>query len=153
MNLCKQNPNLSICQNSSVSGDCTAGFSCTGDAVQCATLRAAAAIQCKQQQDDSDLKASSVYSLGSGVLSGADPAASTLPSPSKASTVTMPGSLDQTGWLGGGSCFADKVVTVRGMSFTLPYSQACNYLVVLRLAVMMIASLVSFRIVRDAVLT
>lgn len=152
MNLCKQNPLLAICQNSTVSGKC-GDITCTGDAIQCATLRAAAAMQCKQQQDSDDLKASSAYALGSAVVGGSDPAASTLPSPSKATTVTMPGTLDQAGWLGGGQCFADKVVTVQGRSFVLPYSKACDYLIVLRLGLMVIASLVSFRIVRDAVLT
>ena len=152
MNLCKQNPNLTICQNSTVTGTC-GQISCTGDAIQCATLRAAAAIQCQQKQTEDDLKASSAYTLGSAVMSGADPAASTLPSPSKATTVTMPGTLDQSGWLGAGQCFADKVVSVQGRTFVLPYSKACDYLIVLRLGLMVIASLVSFRIVRDAVLT
>ena len=152
-NLCSQNPNLTICQNSTVSGDCTSGFSCTGDAIQCATLRAAAAMQCKQAKDDADFKASYAYSLGSSVLAGSDPAGSTLPSPSKATAVTMPGTLDQTGWLGAGQCFADKVVSVQGRTFVLPYSKACDYLIVLRLGLMVVASLVSFRIVRDAVLT
>lgn len=152
MNLCKQNPTLSICQNSTVSGTC-GQISCTGDAIQCATLRAAAALQCQQKQNEDDLKASPAYALGSVVLGGSDPAASTLPSPSKASAVTMPGTLDQTGWLGGGQCFADKVVTVQGRTFVLPYSKACDYLIVLRLGLMVIASLVSFRIVRDAVLS
>jgi hypothetical protein len=152
MNLCKQNPNLTICQNSTVSGTC-GQVTCTGDAIQCATLRAAAAMQCKQKQDDDDLKASSAYTLGSSVMGGTDPAGSTLPSPSKATAITMPGTLDQTGWLGAGQCFADKVVTVQGRTFVLPYSKACDYLIVLRLGLMVIASLVSFRIVRDAVLT
>jgi hypothetical protein len=110
-------------------------------------------MQCKQQQTEDDLKASSPYSLGGSVLAGSDPAKSTLPDPSKATTVTVPGTLDQTGWLAAGSCFADKAVTVQGRTFVLPYSKACDYLVVLRLGVMLIASLVSFRILRDAVLT
>lgn len=152
-NLCSQNPNLTICQNSTVAGDCTTGFSCTGDAIQCATLRAAAAMQCKQAKDDADLKAAPASTLGASVLAGSDPAGSTLPSPSKATAVTMPGTLDQTGWLGAGQCFADKVVTVQGRTFVLPYSKACDYLIVLRLGLMVVASLVSFRIVRDAVLT
>jgi hypothetical protein len=151
-NLCSQNPNLTICQNSTVSGTCGT-ISCTGDAIQCATLRAAAALQCQQKQTEDDLKASSAYTLGSSVAGGTDPAGSTLPSPSKATEVTMPGTLDQSGWLAGGQCFVDKVVTIQGRTFVLPYSKACDYLIVLRLGLMVIASLVSFRIVRDAVLT
>lgn len=152
-NLCKQNPNLSICQTSSVSGSCGT-LSCTGDAVQCAQLRAEALMQCKQAQDDTDFKASSAYTLGTAAMAGNDPQGSTLPSPSKATQITAPAALDQTTWLtGGAQCFADKVVTFRGMSVTLPYSKACDYLVVLRAGLMVIASLVSFRILREAILT
>ena len=53
--LCKQNPMLSICRNSSVSGSC-GQITCQGDAIQCATLRAAAAMQCQQQTDIDSLK-------------------------------------------------------------------------------------------------
>jgi hypothetical protein len=147
MNLCKQNPNLSICQNSTVSGTC-GEISCTGDAIQCATLRAAAAMQCKQQQTEDDLKASSQYTLGAAAASGADPAASTLPTPSKAEVVTV-SNPDTSGWLGTGSYFKDKTVTLpSGQSLVLPLSQGANLMIALRYVTMIVCSLVCFKIIR-----
>jgi hypothetical protein len=123
-----------------------------GDAIQCATLRAAAAMQCKQAQDDVDLKASGSYALGAAVLSGNDPAASTLPSVKNASTVVMPTSLDQSGWLGGGSFFPDKTITVQGKTITIEFSKYGQYLLAFRYALMVVASLVSFKIVSGSVI-
>jgi hypothetical protein len=146
-NLCKLNPNLTICQNSSVSGTC-GDIACVGDAIQCATLRAAAAMQCQQQKTEDDLKASSQYTLGSAAASGADPAASTLPTPSKADVVTM-SNPDTSGWLGGGSYFRDKTVTLPGgQSLVLPLSQGANLMIALRYVTMIVCSLVCFKIIR-----
>lgn len=146
-NLCKQNPNLSICQNSSVTGSCGT-ISCTGDAIQCATLRASAAMQCKQQADADALAADPQMKLGQQMASGADPQASTLPSASKASVVTMASS-DTAGWLGAGSFFPDKTITLpNGQSVVLPFSQFGDKLIGLRYVSMIVAALVSFKIVR-----
>lgn len=148
-NLCKQNPTLTICGNSSVSGTC-GNISCVGDAIQCATLRATAQIQCKQKQDDDELKASSHYALGSAVLNGSDPASSSLPSPSKAENVTM-GAISDAGWLGGGSFFSDKNIQLPGgHSLTIPFSKAADIMIALRYIIMVAASLVSFKIIRGA---
>jgi hypothetical protein len=146
-NLCKQNPNLTICTNSSVSGTC-GSITCTGDAIQCATLRAAAQIQCKQQSDEDTLKAGSAYSLGSAVMNGADPQASALPSASKADVVQMQ-AIDQSGWLGGGSYFKDKTISLPdGRSFVLPLSQGESLMLGLRYVTMIVSALVCFKIVR-----
>lgn len=150
--LCKQNPMLAMCRNSSVSGTC-GEITCQGDAIQCATLRAAAALQCEQQADKDALKASPLTTLGNSALAGNDPLKDSLPTPAGASVVNMPGSVDAEGWLGGGSCFADKSITVQGHVITIPLSQSCDILLVLRYALMVVASLVSFRIVSGAVLT
>jgi len=146
-NLCKQNPNLTICMNSSVSGTC-GSIVCTGDAIQCATLRAAAQIQCKQQSDEDTLKAGSSYSLGTAVMNGADPQASTLPSASKADVVQMQ-AIDQSGWLGGGSYFKDKTISLPdGRSIVLPLSQGQDLMLGLRYVTMIVSALVCFKIVR-----
>lgn len=149
--LCTRNPNLSICRNSNVLGSCGT-ITCDGDAIQCATLRATAAIQCKGVKDESDLAASSLTALGAQLLAGTDPLKSTFPTVSGA-TVVQAGSIDASGWLGGGSCFADKTVSVHGMSITLPFSKSCDILLALRYALMVAAALVSFKIVSGAILT
>jgi hypothetical protein len=154
--MCAAHPELNICHNSSVQGACdaagAAAISCTGDAIQCATLQQAAAIACKQKQDDADLKASALFSKGTAVSSGADPDAATLPDPSKAATVAVPTSLDTSGFLSGGSPFDDVSFTVQGKSITVPLNKWSSYLLAFRYVMMVIASLVSFRMLSGAVL-
>lgn len=150
--LCTKNPNLNICRNSTVTGACAA-TSCTGDAIQCATLRAAAAMQCKQAQDDAELKASSLHSLGSSVVAGNDPMGSNLPTKMNGSTVTMPSSLDTAGWMAAGSvAFDDVSFTVQGKTITIPLAKASGYLVGFRYALMIVALLVSFRMLSGVIL-
>jgi hypothetical protein len=150
-NLCKQNPNLTICRNSSVTGTC-GQIVCTGDAIQCATLRAAALMQCQQADDVAQIKAMPAKALGDAGLSGADPLASSVPSPSNPAVVAMPTTLDQSGWLGGGSFFPDKTISYRGRTITLPFSQYGQYLIAFRYALMCVAMLVSFKILSGAVI-
>ena len=150
--LCKANPNLSICKVSSVAGKC-ASVSCSGDAIQCSTLQQAAAMRCAADEERAELKASAAYSLGAAVMAGSDPFGASLPKPGNAVTIGVPTSLTTTGWLGGGSCFADKSVSVMGKTVTLPFSKACEYLVVFRYALMVMASLVSFKILRGSFLS
>ena len=150
--LCARNPMLSICRSSSVAGTC-GSISCEGDAIQCATLRAAASMECAQKQDKADLAASPLAALGNAAVAGNDPLGSSIPSVGNGALFTAPSSLDNSGWLGGGNCFADKSIVVQGHTITLPLSKSCDALLVLRYALMVVASLVSFRIVSGAVLT
>ena len=146
--LCKQNPMLNICRNSSVSGSC-GEISCDGDAIQCATLRAAAAMQCKQKQDEDDLKASPLAAKGQAAIDGTD--LDGLPSIKNAQKVTIPG-MDTQGWLGNGAAFEDVRVSVQGHEIVVPLSKWTGYLVGLRYALMIVASMVSFRILGSAIL-
>lgn len=148
--LCKQNPMLNICRNSSVSGSC-GQVTCQGDAIQCATLRAAAAMECKQRADEDAIKASAEYGLGSAAVAGNDPQAGSLPGPSKATLVEV-GALNKDGWLGDGAAFDDLTVTVQGQAIVIPFSEATGLLVGLRYALMIAAALVSFRILSGAIL-
>jgi hypothetical protein len=148
--LCKQNPTLSICRQSSVSGACDA-VTCTGDAIQCATLRAAAAMECRDKKDHDDLAASPLGALGAAAGAGNDPMKSSLPSKANGSNVAMP-SFDQSGWLGSGVMYPDKTITVQGKTITIEFSKYGQYLLVFRYALMVVALLVSFRIVSGAVI-
>lgn len=149
--LCKQMPDLTICKNSTVSGTCAA-TACTGDAIQCATLRAAAEMNCRERDTLDELKKSSAYTLGQGIAGGNDPIGSTLPTTKNGATVAMPTGLNASGFLGGGSCFGDKQVTVQGKVISLPFSKACDVLIAFRYALMVVAALVSFRIMSGAIL-
>lgn len=151
-NLCKQNPTLSICRESSVTGSCEA-ITCTGDAIQCATLRAAAAMECRDKQDRDDAKASPLTSLGNAALAGNDPSKSLFPSAANGQVVTAPASLDQTTFISGSSYFADKTFSVQGHTITIPFSKTASIMLAFRYALMLVASLVSFNIIRGAVLS
>jgi hypothetical protein len=150
--LCARNPTLTICRNSTVVGTC-GEISCNGDAIQCATLRAAAAMECKARTETDEIKASPGHALGSAMMAGNDPLKSTFPTVASATVVQAPSALDNSGWLGGGSCFADKTVVVMGKSIVLPFSKSCDALIGLRLALMVVAGLVSFKIISGAVLS
>lgn len=110
-------------------------------------------IQCKQQADSDEIKASSAASLGAAMAAGNDPSKALFPLVGNATIVQAPSSLDNSGWLGGGSCFADKSVVVLGKTIVLPFSKGCDALLVLRYALMVAAALVSFKILSGAILT
>lgn len=149
---CKQNPQLSICRESSTSGTC-GQIMCVGDAIQCATLRAAAAMECKQRTDEQALKDSPLTAKGNAAIAGTDIVAEKLPSVKNAEVVTLqPLSSGSAGFLGGGSPFPDVSFSLQGQSFVLPFAKWTGYLVALRYALMVVASLVSFRILSGAIL-
>jgi len=149
---CKSNPSLTICKNSIAKAACGA-VTCQGDAIQCELLQQQTAMRCSAEQEKKDLEASSLNALGKSVVAGNDPLASSLPSPSKATAIAVPNTLTTSGWLGGGQCFADKSFTLMGKVVSVPFSKACEALVVLRYALMVVASLVSFKILRGAFLS
>lgn len=148
--LCKTNPNLSICREGSVTGTC-GQITCVGDAIQCATLRAAAAMECKQRTDEDAIKASPIHALGAAAINGNDPKAAELPTAKNAQVVDV-GGIKSDGWLGGGSAFDDVTFSIMGKSITIPFEKWSGYLVGLRYALMVAASLVSFRILSGAIL-
>lgn len=146
---CKKHPELNACKNSEVTaGTCAAGAdstACTGDAIQCAILRQQKKEYCEWNKENPSA------TLGNQAVAGNDPLKSTLPTKENASQFNMQ-SLDQSGFLGGGSCFQDKSVTVQGIAINLPFSKLCPYLEWLRYVIMIIAALVSLRIVSKPVL-
>lgn len=149
-NLCKTNPTLSICRESSVTGKC-GEIQCIGDAVQCATLRAAAVMECRQQEERKEVESSKEHDLGKRVLAGNDPEAGNLPTPSNGEVVEV-GGLKADGWLGGGAGLDDVSFTLQGQQFVIPFSEVSKYLVALRYALMIVAGLISFRTLSGAIL-
>lgn len=134
---CQQNPLAPQCKESSFSGSCGAGFSCQGDAVQCATARELHAISC-------GLKAESPESALYAASANATPGPADIPS----NTVSVgPGDLDSSNALGVAACLADLPLTVAGTSVTLPLSSVCGHLEYLRLMLLAVAYLMAFRIV------
>lgn len=147
--LCEKNPGLTICQNSTIGGDCETTV-CTGDAITCAIAQAARIANCKRRESDDAMKNSPEYALGNAALSGNDPAQN-LPTRSNAQTIAV-NNLDSSGWLGGGACFPDKSFEVQGHTIAIPFSSVCEYLVGLRYAMMVLAGLLAFRVLAGSVL-
>jgi hypothetical protein len=147
--LCSNHPDLNVCKNAQVQGGNCAGASddtsCTGDAIACATLRQQRMEWCANSQ------VTPLSTLGNQLLAGSDPMASTLPTPANGQTVAV-GALDQSGFLGGGSCFADKTFVVMGQTVVFSMTPVCPYLLPLRYCIMVIAGLSSLAMLRQSVL-
>jgi hypothetical protein len=150
--LCKTNPNLSVCREGSVTGTC-GEIQCVGDAVQCATLRAAAAMECRGKADEDALKASPQTALGTSILAGADPMKAKIEETMKGTEIDLskPG-LDQSGFLSGGSCLPNKTMSVMGRSVTVDFAQLCTNIQPLRSVIMACALILAYMIVSRSVL-
>lgn len=146
--LCKLHPELNICQNSTIAGTCE-NVTCNGDAIQCAIARQQAKDSCKLKADEDAVKASSYHATGVAALAGTGNAG--LPNPANAESISV-GSLDSSGWLGGGNCLADKTISTSVGSFVIPLSEACDVLILFRYLFMFVASMISFRILSNAFL-
>lgn len=148
---CAAHPELTVCQNSSVSGSC-GQISCNGDAIQCATLRAAAAMQCAQQQDIDALKAMSSKALGDQIMAGADPMSGQISDMLKGTDVDMSRvSFDQSGFLGGGSCLSNRSITVMGQVIPVDFTTVCSNIAPLRAVMMAVAFILAYLIVGRSV--
>lgn len=150
--LCKQNPMLSICRNSSVSGTCGT-ITCQGDAIQCATLRAAAAMECRDASDREELAQSPLKSSGAAIIAGSDPEKAAIDAAMAGTVVDLSNpNLDVSGFIGGGSCFAPMTISVLGHTVTQSFAEVCENIVPLRYAIMLCASIISYLIVGRTVL-
>lgn len=126
-------------EQSSFGGSCAAGFSCEGDAIQCAIARQQHMRACKLFDDESpesNLYRDNKAKEGNQTkdLEGNE-------------TVDMVGRIDQTDLLGGGSGVADLAITVAGVSVTLPFSKVNPYLSALGNLLVAVSMLLAFRIV------
>ncbi|MFZ6648898.1 virulence factor TspB C-terminal domain-related protein [Undibacterium sp. TJN25] len=108
--------------------------------------------QRKQYCEDHDDKNPQVV-LGKQLLSGDDPMKSTLPTIDNAQKVDLgQGNLDSSGWGMSGSCLQDKTINAMGQTVILPLSKLCDVLLAFRAAIMLLASMASYRMVSGAVL-
>lgn len=151
-NFCKQNPTLSICRESSVTGTC-GQIACMGDAIQCATLRAAAAMQCKQAEAEEALKTSPQTALGNSILAGSDPKQGDIDAALKGNTVDIgKEKLDSSGFLGAGACIAPKTFNLMGKSITMDFASSCESAKPARYVILALGFLAAYLIVSRSVL-
>lgn len=134
---CAKNPNDAQCKDDGAfSGSCGGGFTCSGDAVQCAMAREQHARACQLFDGQSDERAAYEAAKNAGPV--------TVPGPTMAIT---PASFDTSNPLGAGSCISDVEVVVWGSSISLPFSTVCGSLEYLRAVLLAVSFLIAIRIV------
>ena len=148
--LCKLHPDLNVCKNSQISGTC-AQVSCDGDAIQCAIAREITNKNCLDKDASDAVKNAPQTDLGNKILSGTDPQASTLPSPTNATTINVATDLNSSGFGLPSQCLTDVAFQLGTSTWNFRASQVCDWILPLRAVMMIIASLVSYRIVASAV--
>lgn len=115
---CMKNPKSPMCVEGSFGGACAGGWTCTGDAVQCATAKAVNDQACALKVDPGN----SVLAVGNAALAGGDGSGH----PRSSITDINVGSLNQSNpW--GSSCPADRTLTTfMGEAIVVPLSSACS---------------------------
>lgn len=140
---CTDNPSSPLCKTSSISGSCT-GFTCDGDAVQCAIASQQYKLVCDFE------KTSDMSDLGNQVVAGNDPLAASNPTaPANVIQHDLSTSIDQSRFLSS-SGMADKTISVAGKSFVIPFSKANPVLDIMGAIVVTFSLLAAVRIVGGA---
>jgi hypothetical protein len=122
---CKDNPQSPICkatEDSQFSGSCQSGFTCTGDAAQCAAAKGVYETRCNVDSLKTDSSNSTVQ-FGTNAMTGTDP--STHPKNSKQSVSIS--SFNNSNPFGA-TCPADHTITVMQAQVVIPFSHACGLL-------------------------
>jgi hypothetical protein len=131
--------------SSSFGGSCSAGFSCEGDAVQCAIARDQHIRACQFYDTTTDLS-----TIGANAVSAAasQPAGHPGASPETVD-LSLSDRINQTPLFGGTTCPSDVSATIMGQSITVPFSDMCGYLNLMGtagvLAALLAAAMIVFR--------
>ena len=128
---CAENPDSPLCVKGEFGGTCGAGFTCKGDAIQCAMAREQHQQNCKLFGEDKD-----VNSLTNKALNGVDEKSADKLRDS-ASQVSV-GTFDSSGYGWSHACPADPSIALnfggRSAEFSIPFSRICGPLSILSLA-------------------
>lgn len=120
-------------------GACAAGFSCEGDAIQCAIAQEQHRRACKLFDDESP--ESKLYQDDKGKTGNQT---GDLPGNE---TISITGRIDTSDAIGGGGCFGDLSITVWGAAVSLPLSNLCTYLAMLGNILVAVSMLMAARII------
>ncbi|CPR46744.1 Uncharacterised protein [Chlamydia trachomatis] len=136
---CAEHPEDPQCKSKgSWGGDCSAGFSCDGDVVQCAIAK-------RVYQDSCDLNSSNaVRDLGAKVLAGNDPVADPM---KKGGTRSIGSMLNTDDLLGGGALPPNPTFTALGQSFTLDLQPLYDQIPMIRAFILATASFICLAII------
>lgn len=142
---CSRNKSAGVCKgeddedgDGEFGGTCDAGYTCKGDAIQCAIAKKQHEDSCalNKENDASRLFGSEKGKEGSvtGDLPGNE-------------THAMSGVVGSGSRFAASSCISDKQVTVWGKSLTLPFSDICPYLSQIGNVLLVVASIIAVVIV------
>lgn len=126
-------------EESAFGGACAAGFTCKGDAVQCAIAYQQHIRACKLFDDPSP--ESLLYEANK------DKQGNQAKDLEANETIDITGSIDQSDLLGGGAGVSDLNITVAGFGVTLPFSGLNPYLAALGNLLVAVSMLLAFRII------
>lgn len=117
---CQKNPTAQQCKKNAFGGSCGGGFTCDGDAIQCALSREVHVRNCQWYEDKpSDAQ----VNAGEAAMAGGDRPSFHPGNEPNVVNMTLAGQLDFTDRLGSG-CPSDVSVG----SVTLPFSRLCPHL-------------------------
>lgn len=135
---CAENPQASVCASGSFTGNCTNGFQCSGDAVACATARAAWDSHCKVHGESESSTKGKLGRLNGGTTEGAGPS-----------------SVDVGGGLGAAmaqrfltpNCIPSAQITVLGRTYVADTAQLCSFASIMGYVLVALASVVAIRMI------
>jgi hypothetical protein len=143
---CAKNPNDALCKQAdkgSYSGSCSSGFSCDGDAVECAIAKEQYTRNCALFDT-----ATSLSNLGNQVTSGNDPNASQNPAlNSNSQVIDVSSSLNEDAHFSSSGLTDLTVATGRGPSVTVPFSRLNSTLQIMGYILLALAYVAAGRIV------
>lgn len=124
---------------SNFNGSCMGGFTCEGDAIQCAIAREQHRRACKLFDDESpESKLYNQHKGKEGNQTGDLPGNE---------TISITGRINTSDAIGGGGCFGDLNLTVWHTSVSLPLSSLCQYLAMLGNILVAVSMLMAARII------
>ncbi len=114
-----------MCKDSLWGGSCAGGFTCDGDAVQCALAQRVHKSACQTDVTDTHWSDVGNTAINAGVHPPDHPY-----STADTASLDFASGLNQTEYFGGG-CVADMTVPLGMSSVTIPFSRICSSLAML----------------------
>lgn len=138
---CEENPESSICKEGSFTGDCGSDFTCDGDAVQCASAKAAWYNYCALKTDANHIWVTSAQSIASdGSMGDGLKANLAIETKDFSSVINTTRSLSS-------SCWADSNYSLLGQTLVIPFSKLCYLFSILGYMAVAVTWVVCARIV------
>lgn len=134
---CSKNPAATQCKGGNFGGSCSGGFTCDGDAVQCAIAREQHKRACSLFDAASPER--TLYEESKGATGNQAP---TVPGVAITSS-----SFDTSNALGASACLVDVPVTIANHQLTVPFSKVCPHLDMLKAVLIAVSLLLAGRIV------